>query len=300
MSAPPGYPGALLCRACIVLVCGRGVQRNSVRRPGRKERGDAVGRHARWCWRGKRAGRGETKKTAPPVRGAQGRGQLPRLGRRSTASRAWPGLCVRARASGRFGRGERREAGRHSQPAGPRLLAVSILTKTHSLPPSKQTPHAGGAAPSAPPAGYPGTAPQSKPVFGGGGAPPASWGGYTIGGQGQAPGAYPPGAYGGVGPAGYGAAYGGGYPGGYGGGQQMYAGGPAASSDCLGEFFVFFFHFLALVLRRWADGEGSLSFFFTHASAFLSLLTPLHRPVPARPVLLLHDEQLSGREIGGE
>lgn len=126
--------------------------------------------------------------------------------------------------------------------ARPRLTFVPLLSsssheKAPAFPPPSPNTNIGGAAPSAPPAGYPGTGGgQSKPVFGGGGAP-ASWGGYTIGGAPPGPngGQYPYGAYG-VGPAGYGGGYGGGgYPGGgYGGGQQMYAGGPASSSDCLG------------------------------------------------------------------
>jgi len=132
---------------------------------------------------------------------------------------------------------------------------LSTRPSSHSSPPLPLSPphtHTpGGAPPSAPPAGYPGTAPISKPIFGGGGAAPASWGGYTMGGPPQAGGyagqqqQQPP--YGGLGPAGYGGgapgypgAYsgypggpGGGYPG-PGGGQQMYAGGPASGSACLG------------------------------------------------------------------
>lgn len=124
---------------------------------------------------------------------------------------------------------------RHTPPAPRSLIILSPLCLC-SLPSPIPT---GGAPPSAPPAGYPGTTAAAKPVFGGA---PASWGGYTMGG-GQ-----PGGPYGGLGPSGYGGAAATGYPGAYagypggpgqgypgpGGGQQMYAGGPAAGSDCLG------------------------------------------------------------------
>jgi len=224
MSAPPGYPGAW-------------PETPSARTPGRL---GAQGAQARACNR-----RNEERQlgaSARPAVAAPGHCRVPGAFSPVFTSPGWPQLLSLHVCCPILAEGSREGVASRVRMPNTRAQLLSgpapTLPLSHSRPAPLSPLHIGGAPPSAPPAGYPGTAPTSKPVFGGGGAPPASWGGYTMGQPGQQQAPYG----GGLGPAGYGAYGAPGYPGAYqgypgpnaGGGQQMYAGGPAAGSDCLG------------------------------------------------------------------